>query len=77
MNNNKKFGWSKTKPKGFQIFIISKFPDMTMVNGQDSTEMPDVLLTNYINMGGELLSQSSGYGPQGLCTIWTVKVPIN
>ena len=75
MNNNKKFGWSK--PKTFQIYIITKFPDMTMVNGQDSTDLPHVLLSNYINMGGEMLSQSSGYGPHGLCTIWTIKVPTN
>lgn len=71
--NKTKFSWKKKT--SYQIYIVSKFPGMTMLNGQDTTESPDALLTKYVNMGGEIISQSSGSGPQGLGTVWTVKVP--
>lgn len=73
--NTKSSFWGKTKT--YQISIISKFPGMTMINGQDTTESPDVLLTNCVNLGGEIIAQTSAFGPQGMCTIWTVKVPVN
>lgn len=74
-SSSSKFLWTKAKSVNYQVHVISKLPSMTMINGQDTMDTPDVILTKFVNSGGEIVSQSSGYGPEGLCTVWTVKVP--